>query len=254
MARIFHLISGPRNISTALMYSFAQRPDMKVIDEPLYGHYLSRVDVQHPGREDVLDSMEIDGEKTMKILIEMAHGPSHLFLKNMAHHYIRLPYEYLLQFTNIFLIRDPRDMLLSLIHQIPEPVMRDTGLQRQWELFNFLLESGLEPLVLEASSLLSAPKSVLNSLCRKLDVKFYNQMLSWPEGPKEFDGIWAKYWYQSVHKTTGFIRFEQRTGELPDRLLPLYQQCLVFYERLYHYAIQIEDAEKKETDSSGSQK
>ncbi|CAN5550553.1 hypothetical protein BH24ACT18_BH24ACT18_19250 [soil metagenome] len=30
--------SGPRNVSTALMYAFRQRPDTLVVDEPLYGH------------------------------------------------------------------------------------------------------------------------------------------------------------------------------------------------------------------------
>ena len=43
-SKIISLWSGPRNVSTALMYSFAQRSDTQVIDEPLYAHYL-----QHTG-------------------------------------------------------------------------------------------------------------------------------------------------------------------------------------------------------------
>lgn len=35
------LWSGPRNVSTALMY-LAQRADTVVYDEPLYAHYLSK--------------------------------------------------------------------------------------------------------------------------------------------------------------------------------------------------------------------
>ena len=242
MSKIFHLISGPRNVSTALMYSFAQRPDMRVLDEPLYGHYLSRVDIQHPGREEVIEGMERQGEKVLKSLIEMAADTRHVFVKNMAHHYIRLPYEYLLKFSNIFLIRDPKAMLLSLVKQIPDPVMRDTGLQRQWELFNFLLECGHEPQVLDAGTLLSDPANILRILCQKLGLKFFDEMLSWPMGPKEYDGIWAKYWYQSIHQTTGFIQLEPKTEEIPDRITPLYRQCVVFYERLFNYSIKPDDA------------
>jgi hypothetical protein len=236
---IFHLLSGPRNISTALMYSFAQRPDMEVLDEPLYGYYLSRVDIQHPGREEVLKTMETDGEKILKSLIQLNDGPLHVFAKNMAHHYVDLPYKFLLKFSNIFLIRDPREMLLSLLNQIPNPVLRDTGLQRQWELFNFLHESGQEPLVLDAKTLLSEPRLVLMILCNKLGLKFYDQMLCWPKGPKAYDGIWAKYWYTSLHQTSGFIKHIPKEEDIPVRFNSLYQQCVVFYERLFNFSIKI---------------
>ena len=33
--------SGPRNISTAMMYSFAAREDCDVVDEPFYAAYLT---------------------------------------------------------------------------------------------------------------------------------------------------------------------------------------------------------------------
>ncbi|RMF66572.1 MAG: sulfotransferase family protein, partial [Calditrichaeota bacterium] len=48
-----NLLSGPRNVSTALMYSFAQREDTRVVDEPLYGYYLKLSGADHPGREEV---------------------------------------------------------------------------------------------------------------------------------------------------------------------------------------------------------
>ena len=59
------LWSGPRNISTALMYAFAQREDTRVVDEPLYAHYLSsypEAQKYHPGTDDILNSMENDGK------------------------------------------------------------------------------------------------------------------------------------------------------------------------------------------------
>ena len=60
------LWSGPRNVSTALMYSFAQRPDTRVVDEPLYAHYLRVSGAEHPGKAEVLRSQEQDGEKVVR--------------------------------------------------------------------------------------------------------------------------------------------------------------------------------------------
>lgn len=55
------LWSGPRNISTALMYAFAQRADTTVVDEPLYAHYLSTSDARryHPGAEEVIAHIDV---------------------------------------------------------------------------------------------------------------------------------------------------------------------------------------------------
>ena len=67
------LWSCPRNVSTALMYSFAQRRDTKVFDEPLYAHYLSESKANHPGREE--DSRR-----------EIEPGPSGLFRSGRGEH------------------------------------------------------------------------------------------------------------------------------------------------------------------------
>ena len=64
--KIINLISGPRNLSTALMYSFSRRPDTKVIDEPFYAHYLDTTGINHPGREETLNSMSSDINEVLK--------------------------------------------------------------------------------------------------------------------------------------------------------------------------------------------
>ena len=67
------LWSGPRNISTALMYSFAQREDTMVLDEPLYAHYLASSEKElvdrHPVAQVVLDTMENDGAKVVEMMM-----------------------------------------------------------------------------------------------------------------------------------------------------------------------------------------
>ena len=54
------LWSGPRNCSTALMYSFAQRPDFGVVDEPIFAHFLKQTGVERPSRADVLATMPVE--------------------------------------------------------------------------------------------------------------------------------------------------------------------------------------------------
>jgi hypothetical protein len=124
-----------------------------------------------------------------------------------------------------------------LIHQIPEPTLRDTGLARQTELLDDLLARGQRPAVLDARDLLLNPKSVLQQLCRRLDLPFYGEMLSWPAGPKPEDGLWAPHWYQNVHQSTTFARYDEKKEPFPDRLKPLLDECQPHYERLLACAI-----------------
>lgn len=85
------LWSSPRNISTALMYSFAQRQDTKVLDEPLYAHYLSNTPAKtyHPAAEEVLRTMENDGQKVVEMMLGNAEKPV-LFYKNMTYKVIEV--------------------------------------------------------------------------------------------------------------------------------------------------------------------
>ncbi len=69
MKKIICLWSRPRNVSTALMYSFRSRKDTNVFDEALYGHYLIKSKLQHPGRHETLKSLECDGEKVIRDII-----------------------------------------------------------------------------------------------------------------------------------------------------------------------------------------
>ncbi len=235
--RCICLWSGPRNVSTALMYSFRQRSDTRVIDEPLYGHYLHVSNAGHPGRDSVLTSMNLDGNAVMDRLLSEDSDRPVLFLKQMAHHLDQLDRTFLARTDNIFLIRDPEQMLPSLINQIPEPSLRDTGLSIQAGLYDELVDLGQKPPVLDSRHLLLNPAGVLRELCQRLGLPFEPAMLSWPAGAKPEDGIWAPHWYQKVHKSTGFLPFAEKTKAFPDRLKPLLDECLPCYERLVRHAI-----------------
>jgi len=231
------LWSGPRNVSTALMYSFRQRSDTAVVDEPLYAHYLASSGVDHPGRDEVLATQDNDGERVVRDVIL---GPSIrpvLFLKNMAHHLAGLDWAFLAELHNVILTREPAEMLTSYIKQVPDPTLDGTGLPMQVRLLDAILDEGQDPLVLDSRLLLTDPRSVLSQLCERIGIPFEESMLSWPAGPKPEDGVWAKYWYDSVHRSTGFAPYRPKDEPVPERLAPLLAQAQPLYQRLAAYAI-----------------
>lgn len=236
------LWSGPRNVSTALMYAFAQRTDTRVVDEPLYAHYLRVSGARHPGFEAVLEAQDPEGERVVREVILGDHDRPVVFFKQMAHHLVDLDLAFLDRTVNVLLTRDPRDMLPSLINQVPEPSLADTGLGRQCELLDDLRSRGQDPTVLDARALLADPADVIEQLCDRVGIAFEPAMLSWPAGPIAEDGVWAPHWYQNVHRSTGFGPYHQRTKALPGGLESVYAESKPCYERLRAFALESRNA------------
>ena len=233
------LWSGPRNVSTALMYAFAQRSDTQVIDEPLYAHYLHNTDraTAHPGPAEVMASMSTDSEQVIRDVILGPCEKPVLFMKQMAHHLINIDLRFLQQTLNVFLIRDPREMLPSLTKVIGKPTLADTGLKTQHDLLIDLRAAGQSPPVLDAQLLLENPSDVLCGLCERLGLPFEAAMLSWCEGGNAADGVWAKYWYQNVHRSTGFAPYRPKSEPFPVELEDILEVCSVYYDVLRREAI-----------------
>ena len=245
------LWSGPRNVSTALMYSFAQRDDVRVIDEPLYGHYLHVSGADHPGGGEVMAAMNCDGDRVMQELLNLQdQDPGRrLFMKHMAHHLVDVDRAFLAETTNVLLVRDPREMLPSLTVQVPRAGLADTGLEMQWELYEELRALGQQPAVLDSRELLLDPEGVLRQLCRHLDLPFEPAMLQWEAGPRPEDGVWAPHWYHAVHESSGFAPYSPKNG-FPAHLETLLAECEPWYERLYAQAIR---ADRNEGDDRSPQ-
>lgn len=238
------LWSGPRNVSTALMYSFAQRNDTHVYDEPLYAHYLKVSGALHPGREDVLAAMDNDGERVMRTLLAQEDGRTLHFMKHMAHHLVAMQDDFLSETRNVLLIRDPAQMLPSLVRQLPHASLDDTGLARQASLIETLQQRDLPFWVLDSRELLLDPEAVLGALCESMGIGFHAGMLSWPAGARSEDGVWAPHWYHAVHQSTGFSPYKPKHG-FPEHLQPLLDVCAPYYEQLYKHAIRAPVANKE---------
>jgi hypothetical protein len=232
--------SGPRNISTAMLRSWGNRADTFVTDEPLYAHYLLHTGLEHPGAEEIIGWQEPDWRKVADWLTgPVPEGKAIWYQKHMAHHLLpRIEREWLGALAHCFLIREPREMLTSLLKVLPQPTLADTGLPQQWELFQGERErTGTLPPVLDARDVLEHPAGLLQALCETLDIPFTEAMLAWPPGPRVTDGIWAKYWYDAVERSTGFQPYAPKPDPVPAALLPLLRECEELYGKLYEYRL-----------------
>ncbi len=228
--------SGPRNISTALMYSWRQRADTSVYDEPLYAHYLTFDDRGHPGVQDILASQQLDANDVIRDVILGPCPTPVLYIKQMAHHLKGVDRAHLAHTENILLVRHPRDMLASLSVQLPDCELADTGLVESVELLDAILAAGGNPVVIETQALLKDPASVLSSVCDRIGLPFDPAALSWLAGPKPEDGAWAQHWYKNVHQSTGFTRYEPSKRSVPVQTESVLEQALPLYERLAEFA------------------
>jgi hypothetical protein len=233
--------SGPRNISTALMRSWGSRPDTIVCDEPFYAHYLEKTRKKdHPGYEEILTAHETDWRRVVAELTgPIPEGKTIFYQKHMAHHILpHMDLDWTNSLSHCLLIREPRGMLASLAKFLPQPTLEETGLPHQWRLFERLAERhGQGPPVLDASDVLADPRHVLGLLCDRLGVDFLEEMLRWEPGLRPTDGVWAKYWYANVARSTSFEPPRSQEAELPEHLLPLLDECEVIYRRLFEHRL-----------------
>jgi hypothetical protein len=219
------------------MYSFAQRADTTVVDEPLYAHYLRVTGREHPGREEVLASQDTDGEAVVRDIVLGPTTTPVVFFKMMAHHLVELDRAFLGRCTNLLLTRDPEAMLRSLAVQLPDATLADTGLDRLVELLDLITATGQRPLVVDSDQLLDDPDAMLRAVCEQVGVPFDPAMLSWPAGPKPEDGVWAEHWYHRVHESTGFARRSSDHPPLTPRLTSVLAEATPLSDRLLAYSV-----------------
>jgi hypothetical protein len=236
--------SGPRNISTAMMRAWGNRPDTIVCDEPFYAFYLKATGRDHPGAAEVVARGETDWRK----VIGQLTGPIPdrkriLYQKQMTHHLLpEVDRNWLGAVTNCFLIRDPAEVIISYIKKNNDPTLEDIGFVQQAEIFDRVCaDIGAVPPVVDARDVLEDPAKILRLLCEAIGVEFTDSMLSWPPGLRETDGIWAKHWYGEVANSTGFRKPRPKApATVPQRLRSIYDRSRAFYDRLYEHRLRLE--------------
>jgi hypothetical protein len=232
--------SGPRNISTAMMRAWGSRPDTIVFDEPLYAHYLRQTGKPHPGATEIIAAGPSTAEETiMRMMRPPPDGKTICYYKQMSHHVLpTMDRDWMREMTHAFLIRDPAEVIASYIQHVAEPTLEDTGFPQQAEIFHLVRDwTGIIPPVVDARDVLTNPRGVLTRLCSTLGIEFSDQMLSWAPGPRDTDGLWAKYWYKEVESSISFRTYESKTREIPTRLHKLLTECDRYYRELYNHRL-----------------
>jgi hypothetical protein len=233
--------SGPRNISTAMMRSWGNRPDTFVCDEPFYAYYLMASGREHPMRDEVIAQGETGWRKVVAQLTGDVPGGNPIFYqKQMTHHLLpQIDRDWLGAVTNCFLIRDPAEVIESYVKKNNDPSLEDIGFIQQAEIFDRVCEhTGVVPPVIDAHDILEDPEKTLRLLCEAVGADFTDTMLSWPPGLRETDGIWAKHWYGEVATTTCFRKPSNRGPALvPKHLTDIYNRSRACYDRLYEHRL-----------------
>jgi hypothetical protein len=226
--------SGPRNLSTAMMYSFGARRDFAVVDEPFYAAYLARTGLQHPMRDTIIASQSTDPDEVAAVLTgPIPENKPHFYQKHMTQHMIDgIPREWMDQVKHVFLIRHPARVVASFGAKYDNPTLADIGFSQQTELFERLAERGDAPVVIDSADIRRAPEVMLTKLCIALDLPFDPAMLKWKAGGHPCDGVWASHWYASVHASTGFAPAEGPPPALTGAAGDLVELALPHYRRL----------------------
>lgn len=226
--------SGPRNLSTALLRSWGNRPDTTVTDEPLYAHYLHTTGLEHPGRDEILAVYDHDWRRvTARLTGPVPGGHAIWYQKHMTHHVTDdVDLGWLAGLRHCFLIRSPAEVIASYARVRHDPTLQDLGLPQQWRLFTHVADGGTVPPVVDAADLLRDPHTVLSAMCDALGVEFSERMLSWPPGRRATDGVWADHWYDAVERSTGFAPYAPQQVTLDPRFDDLLAAAEQIHDRL----------------------
>lgn len=232
--------SGPRNLSTAMMYSFAARTDCAVWDEPFYAPYLNLTGLNHPMRAEILAAHETDPMVVAdRCRGDIPHGKSIWYQKHMCQHMVDgIDRSFMSDCTNIFLIRHPARVIASYHAKHDNPRIEDIGALEQASLFDQVADAtGTAPIVIDSADIRANPDAMMRKLCGALGISFQPSMLNWPVGGHADDGVWAKHWYPAVWNSTGFAGVEGPLPDLPDALQPVLAAALPAYDRLSAHAL-----------------
>jgi len=221
------------------MYSFGNRKDCTVSDEPFYAAYLAATGADHPMRKDVLGSQAHDpGEVIRALLQPNPGGHSIWYQKHMTHHMLpRYNLDWISELRNVFLIRDPRKIVASYAKKRSSVDFSDLGFEEQMRIFQHCRDQKLDPIVLDSDYILQGSTNALTLLCQKLGVPFDPAMTHWTPGKRAEDGVWAAHWYDAVHRSSGFSVSQETTMNLPDAYRPILDRAMPIYEELRAFAI-----------------
>ena len=232
--------SGPRNISTALMRSFENRSDTYVWDEPFYAYYLSKTNINHPLKKEIIEKYDTNEKVIIKKILEKTPQNKNIFYqKHMTHHILKeTNIDWIKQGINCFLLRKPSKVISSYIKKQKLFNSDEIGFPNQLKIFNMIQSTKNKIVVINADNLLQFPKKTLVKLCNLIEIPYSDKMIKWKKGPRDTDGIWSKIWYNSVINSRSFQKnIKKNNIIIPKEYKKILDECNEIYNYINKFKI-----------------
>ena len=108
------------------------------------------------------------------------------------------------------------------------------GVKQNFDLYHYLKKIIFIALLLIQRTYKS--RKTLRVICNE-GIEFQPAMLKWKAGPKKEDGVWAKYWYENIHRSTGFEPFKEKQTEISLHLEKIYLESKPYYDFLFQHTL-----------------
>ena len=235
MAKPIALWAVPRSLSTAFERVFVERDDLEVLHEPFSASYYYGEDRLSDRYSDVEPEAEHNYERVLAEVLRPRE--KRVFLKDMAYQAkgVMSP-EFISNFVNTFIVRDPKYVLTSLYKMWPDFTLEETGYEDLYWAFRYATEAGEDPVVVDAMTFSENPASILATYCERVGLPFRPEALSWEPGEVEEWNSWEG-WHEAAERSTGIKRAERRDPALPQELQEAYEHCLPYYYTLAAHTI-----------------
>ena len=235
MAKPIALWAVPRSLSTAFERVFVERDDLEILHEPFSASYYYSEERLSNRYSEVEPEAEHNYERVLAEVLKPRE--KRVFLKDMAYQAkgVMGP-EFISNFVNTFIVRDPKYVLSSLYKMWPDFTLEETGYEDLYWAFRYAAEAGEDPVVVDAMTFSENPVGILSAYCERVGVPFRPDTLSWEPGEVEEWKTWEG-WHEAAQRSTGIKRAERRDPTLPKELEEAYEHCLPYYYTLAAHTI-----------------
>jgi len=246
--------AGPRSRSTVIARAFEQLDGCVVYDEPLLGSYMllrNNPWGEHIVLEKIINNCETDYKEVIKKLTgDLPDGKCFSFQKISTDEYLpEFGIDWVKKLTNFFLIRNPKEIILSIDRSGAlkrELITSEAiGVEALYKVFKEVeAVIGKIPLVIHSDDVVKNPRQTLQWLCDYMGITFDEKMLSWELDLQNSTLLnWrsliknpdSEPWYETVRNSQTFIPYEKKEIDLPDELMPRLEESMPYYEKLLQH-------------------
>lgn len=238
MKKILALWAVPRSTSTAFERMMRERGDFIVHDEPFgLSFYYSQERLNTTRYPDIEPNPKYNFGAILN-QVQQDREKQPVFIKDMSYQVAPVAdRDFLSNFENTFLIRNPKKMLPSLFSNWSDFTLEETGYAQLDRLFEMAKDiSGQVPIVIDSDDLVHKPQATIKAYCKALGIPFIEKALEWKPKAQAEINQWEGGWHDYVQSSQGFKERKNKEYvriEDSEHLQKAYNFCLPYYKKLY---------------------